>query len=64
MERHSTGERAGLVVTNIGKLVGFAIAINEAFTQAAIRPGALMLAALLITGAQGLEAVLRSVFKP
>lgn len=60
MNRPSKVEQAGSAVTSIGKLAGYAVALNEVFTQATIRPGALILAALLITGAEGLERAMKA----
>ncbi len=55
-------ERAGLVVTNLIKLGGLIVAINEALIEPTLRPGALGLAALMMAGAQSLEAFLTSFF--
>lgn len=48
-------ERIGLVVTNLIKLVGAAIALNEVFIEPAIRETALGVAALFVAGGQSLE---------
>lgn len=55
-------ERAGLVVTNLIKLGGLVVAINEVFGHAELRPGAIGLAALMMAGAQSLESFLSAFF--
>lgn len=62
----STSERLpflpGLIVTNLIKLGGLVVALNEALIEPAIRPGALGIAALMMAGAQSLETFLTAFF--
>lgn len=61
-EQRTQPERAGLVVTNLIKLGGVAVVINEVFIEAAIRTEAIGVAALMMAGAQSLETFLTSFF--
>jgi hypothetical protein len=47
-----------LLITNVTKLAGLAIAINEALVRSELRPAALAVAGLMMIGAQGSETVL------
>lgn len=55
-------ERIGLVITNLTKLGGIVIALNEVFSRNDLRPGAIGIAALMMAGAQSLESFLTSFF--
>lgn len=55
---HATARVSGLVVTNLTKLGGLAIAINEALIRTDPRPVALAVAAFMMAGAQGAETFL------
>jgi hypothetical protein len=50
-----------LAITNLTKLGGAALAINEALFRAELRPLALAVAALMIAGAQGIESILLAI---
>jgi hypothetical protein len=50
-----------LAITNLTKLSGAAVALNEALIRADLRPLALAVAALMIAGAQGIESILLAV---
>jgi hypothetical protein len=54
--------RAGLVITNLTKLAGLVIVVNEALLEPVLRPQVVGIAALMMAGAQGLETFLRSFF--
>lgn len=54
--------RFGLVVTNLIKLGGLIVALNEVLGHEVIRPGALGIAALMMAGAQSLETFMSSFF--
>jgi hypothetical protein len=56
------GERFALIVTNLLKLGGMALAFIEATGRDELRPGVLGLCALLIAGVQGLETFIRGLF--
>lgn len=56
------GEMVGILVTNLIKLGGLVIAIDEVLGHDVIRPGALGIAALMMAGAQSLETFLTSFF--
>jgi hypothetical protein len=58
----SPGEYFGILVTNIIKLGGVVVAIDEVLVQPVIRPGALGIAALMMAGAQSLETFLTTFF--
>lgn len=47
-----------LLITNVTKVAGIAIAINEAMIRSEIRSGALAIAALMMLGAQVTENVI------
>lgn len=55
-------ERSTLIVTNLIKLGGLAVALNEVFVKPEIRSGGIALAALMMAGAQSLETFLTSFF--
>lgn len=54
--------RSTLIVTNLIKLGGLAVALNEVFLKPEIRSGGIALAALMMAGAQSLETFLTSFF--
>lgn len=58
----SPSQRFGLIVTNLIKLGGLVVALNEALAEPTIRPGSLAIAALMMAGAQSLETFLASFF--
>jgi hypothetical protein len=58
----ATSERVTFVVTNLIKLGGLAVVINEAFVEPLIRSEALMVAAIMMAGAQSLETFFHSFF--
>lgn len=58
----SSQEKWGLVITNLVKLGGLVVAVNETLVEPAIRPGGLAIAALMISGGLGLETFLASLF--
>lgn len=45
----------GLLVTNLGKLLAFALAVNEALIRDELRPIVIGIAALFYAGVQALE---------
>lgn len=55
-------ERAALVVTNLTKLAGIVLAVNEALVEDQLRSEVLIVAAFMMAGAQALESVLTSFF--
>jgi hypothetical protein len=52
----------GLLITNLIKLGGLGVAINEALLRSEARSVALGLAAFMMAGAQGVETVLDKLF--
>lgn len=50
-----------LLVTNLTKLAGLAVAVNELLVRAAFRPGAAVVAVIMMAGGQVSENVLISV---
>jgi hypothetical protein len=48
----------GLAITNLTKIAGVVVTVNETLIRTELRPIALAVAALMIAGAQGLETVL------
>jgi hypothetical protein len=48
----------GLLVTNLAKLAGVIVTLNETLLRSQLRPIALAVSALMIAGAQGVETVL------
>lgn len=53
---------SALVITNLIKLGGLAVALNEALVRTAdLRPGVLAIAAFMMAGGQGLETLLDKV---
>lgn len=50
-----------LILTNLTKLGGLAVAINEAIFRTDVRPGVLAVSAFMMAGAQISEAVLLAV---
>lgn len=52
---------ATLVITNVTKLIGLAIAFNEALLRTDQRPLALAIAAFMMTGAQVSETVVLGI---
>jgi hypothetical protein len=56
------GEKATLIVTNLIKLGGLVAALNEVMVEPEIRAGGLAIAALMMAGAQSLEAFFTSFF--
>lgn len=61
-EPRTPSERSTLIVTNVIKICGVAVAMNEVFARPEIRPGGIALAALMMAGAQSLETFLTSFF--
>lgn len=55
-------DRSTLIVTNLIKLGGLLVALNEVFLKPEIRSGGIALAALMMAGAQSLETFLTSFF--
>lgn len=60
--QRSPSEKWGLIVTNVVKLGGLIVALNEALVEPVIRPGAIAIAALMMAGAQSLESFLAAFF--
>jgi hypothetical protein len=60
--QRSPSERFALIVTNLVRLGGLVVAMNEALIEPVIRPGAIAIAALMMAGAQSLETFLGSFF--
>lgn len=58
----SPTERAGFVVTNLIKLGGLFVVLNEVFVENELRPQALAVAALMMAGAQSLESFFQNFF--
>jgi hypothetical protein len=59
--RQSASQRTrgfGLLVSNLAKLAGVVVTLNETLLRTDLRPIALAVSALMIAGAQGLESVL------
>jgi hypothetical protein len=56
------GARAAYAVTNLIKLAGIAIALNEALIRADGRPVAFAIAAFMLAGAQNLDTLIDRVF--
>lgn len=54
--------QVGLVITNLTKLAGLVVVVNEALFEPVLRPEVIGIAALMMAGAQGLETFLRSFF--
>jgi hypothetical protein len=54
--------RLNLVVTNVIKLGGLAVAINEALLEPELRPIIIALAAVMMAGAQTWESFFSSFF--
>jgi hypothetical protein len=52
------GVWAVTVITNLIKLAGLAVAVNEAMLRAELRPSALGVAAFMMAGAQGFEQLI------
>lgn len=52
----------GDVVSQLLRLAGGYVALHEIATQDTLRPTAIALAALLLTGANGVEAFFRNLF--
>lgn len=52
--------QVGLVITNLTKLAGLVVVVNEALFEPVLRPAAIAVAALMMAGAQGFETFLRS----
>ena len=61
-DRPATTGRVGLIITNLTKLAGLVIVVNEALFVPTLRPEVIGVAALMMAGAQGLETFLRSFF--
>lgn len=55
-------ERVSVIVTNLIKLGGLIVALNEALVRSDLRPGGIALSALMMAGAQSLESFLTSFF--
>lgn len=49
------------VISNLTKLGGLTIALNEALIRGDLRPQAIALAAFMMAGAQGLESLVNAV---
>jgi hypothetical protein len=58
MRQQRSARGFGLLVTNIAKLAGVVVTLNETLIRHELRPIALAVAALMIAGAQGLESVI------
>lgn len=58
----SPGERSGLVVTNLVKLVGLVAAGNELLLKEASDPKRLALIGVMLTGTQAIESLIKGVF--
>jgi hypothetical protein len=54
----------GLLLTNLTKLAGLVVAVNEALLRTEIRPVSLAVAAFMMSGAQGLETLLDKLIPP
>jgi hypothetical protein len=54
--------QVGLIITNLTKLAGLVVVVNEALFEPVLRPEVIGIAALMMAGAQGLESFLRSFF--
>jgi hypothetical protein len=54
----------GLLLTNLTKLAGLVVAVNEALLRTEIRPVSLAVAAFMMSGAQGLETLLGKLIPP
>jgi hypothetical protein len=54
----------GLFLTNLTKLAGLVVAVNEALLRAEIRPVSLAVAAFMMSGAQGIETLLDKLIPP
>lgn len=52
-------DRASLLISNIARVLGLAIAAHEVFLNTEIRGSALAISALFFAGAQGLETFLQ-----
>lgn len=53
----------GLLVTNLIKLGGLALAVNESLLRTELRPVSLAAAAFMMAGAQGVETLMDRLFK-
>lgn len=59
----SSSGKSALIVTNLIKLGGLVVALNEVLIRSGdLRPGALAIAALMMAGAQSLETFIGSFF--
>lgn len=63
-QRLSPVARTGFLVTNLIKLGGLAMAINEVLLRAELRPVALGVAAFMMAGAQGIETLFDRLLGP
>lgn len=52
----------GLAITNVTKLGGLIVALNESLIRTEVRPVTLAVAAFMMAGAQGLETFLDKLF--
>lgn len=57
-QRQSASRGTALVITNLIKIGGLAVAVNEALIRTNLRPGALGVAAFMMAGATGIESLL------
>lgn len=55
---------ATLAITNLIKLGGLAVAVNESLIRTELRPVAMLVAAVMMAGAQGVETFLEKMFGP
>lgn len=60
--QRSPFEKFALIVTNLVRLGGLVVAVNEALVEPTIRPSAIAIAALMMAGAQSLDTFLGSFF--
>lgn len=55
----SLGERSGLVITNVGKILGLVVGFHEAFGEA--RPAVMLYATAIFVGAQAVEDLMLKI---
>lgn len=61
VQKRSTVRDGTLLLTNVTKLVGLVIAVNEAVVRTELRPSALAVAVFMMAGAQFSESALLAI---
>lgn len=61
-DRRSPAQAFGILITNLIKAGGLAVAVNESLLRTELRPSVLAIAAFMMAGATGAETLIDKLF--